>query len=64
MWRRQDANEEIGELIPGICITILTGTRFQFQSSDEALEAVTVTMPPWPTQEEAVLVIGRWPAVL
>ena len=48
MWRDQGAREEIVELVPGTCLTIPVGTRFQSQSDDQNLEAVAVTMPPWP----------------
>ena len=48
---------------PGVCATIPLGTRFQFRASAEApLAFVAVTMPPWPGEDEAVVVAGRWPA--
>lgn len=65
MWRRQDGREEITPLAPGLGLSIPVGTRFQFRCLGEApLEAVAVTMPPWPGEEEAVLVEGCWPARL
>ena len=61
MWRHQD-------LRPGICLTIPLGTTFQFRadSPDEPLQAVAVTMPPWPadSQDEARLEQGCWKPVL
>ena len=62
MWRRQDGREEITDLSAGTCLTIPLGTHFQFRSTGgEPLSAVAVTMPPWPGEDEAVLVDGKWP---
>jgi mannose-6-phosphate isomerase-like protein (cupin superfamily) len=37
------------------------GTRFQFRAEpDSSLHIVGVTMPPWPGDDEAVVVEGRW----
>jgi mannose-6-phosphate isomerase-like protein (cupin superfamily) len=61
MWRSQDGREEIVPVGPGVCLTIPLGTRFQFRSSgDEPLAAVAVTMPPWPGEDEAIVVQGIW----
>jgi mannose-6-phosphate isomerase-like protein (cupin superfamily) len=61
MWRRLGEHEEIVEVVAGVSITIPTGVHFQFRcDSGEALEAVAVTMPPWPGSEEAYAVLGKW----
>lgn len=61
MWRRLDGEEQIVEVMPGVSITLPTGTHFQFRSDgDEPLEAIGVTMPPWPGPEEAREVTGAW----
>ena len=61
MWRRQGAREGIVPVEPGVCVTIPLGTDFQFRSfGPRALEAVAVTMPPWPGQDEAKVVRGKW----
>ena len=61
MWRRLGSREEVTEVAPGVSITIPTGTQFQFRcDGSEPLEAVAVTMPPWPGADEAFLVPGRW----
>jgi mannose-6-phosphate isomerase-like protein (cupin superfamily) len=61
MWRSQDGREKIVPVGPGVCLTIPLGTRFQFRSSgDEPLAAVAVTMPPWPGEDEAIVVQGIW----
>ena len=62
MWRKLGEAEEEVELAPGVSVAIPVGTRFQFRADgDEPLDAVGVTMPPWPGQEEAYTVEGIWP---
>lgn len=61
MWRRQGEREETVALVPGMCLSIPLGTRFQFRAAPgSALAAVAVTMPPWPGEGEAVFVPGPW----
>jgi mannose-6-phosphate isomerase-like protein (cupin superfamily) len=61
IWRKQGDREEIVALEPGVSLTIPVGTHFQFRATgDKALEAVGVTMPPWPGDTEAVPVLGKW----
>lgn len=61
MWRRQGDQEEVVTVEPGVCLTIPLGTQFQFRSfGPEPLRAVAVTMPPWPGEEEAYFVEGKW----
>ena len=61
MWRKQADREEIVTLEPGVCLTIPLRTHFQFRSvGDVPLAAVAITMPPWPGEDEAVLVRGKW----
>jgi mannose-6-phosphate isomerase-like protein (cupin superfamily) len=63
MWRRQHDREHVVAVQPGICLTIPLGTEFQFRSfGSEPLQAIGVTMPPWPGSGEATLVPGAWPA--
>ena len=63
MWRKAGAAEEIVALEAGACISIPAGTSFQFRpTGDTPLQAVAITMPPWPGEGEAVLVEGRWEA--
>ena len=67
MWRRRDAHEEVTRLKPGLCLTIESGTSFQFRStSDSPLDAFAVTIPPWPgdTNDEWVEVAPHWPILL
>ena len=61
MWRKSAGAEEITGLSPGVSLSIPVGTHFQFRcDGDEPLEAVGVTMPPWPGLEEAYEVRGVW----
>lgn len=61
MWRRQGENETVEALHPGVCLTIPLGTQFQFRATGgRPLEAVAVTMPPWPGEDEAIAVDGPW----
>ena len=63
MWRRLGSQEEVVAVEPGVCLTIPLGTHFQFRSlGDAPLAAIGVTMPPWPGEDEAYPVPGRWPA--
>ena len=65
MWRRAAMREEIVQLGPGLSLAIPAGTRFQFRcDGDAAIEAVGVTIPPWPGADEAEIVEGIWPATV
>ncbi len=59
------ADEEGGEqelsLEAGTSFAIPLGMRFQLKNVGSVpLDALAVTMPPWPGEEEAVCVDGRW----
>jgi mannose-6-phosphate isomerase-like protein (cupin superfamily) len=63
MWRKQGDREEVVTVEPGVCLTIPLGTHFQFRShGEEPLAAIGVTMPPWPGEDEAYDVEGKWEA--
>lgn len=63
MWRKSDEREDITEIGAGVSLSISVGTHFQFRcDGDEPLEAVAVTMPPWPGDGEAYPVAGVWPS--
>ena len=63
MWRRKGEAEEIVEVAPGVSLSIPLGTHFQLSNDGaEPLAAVAVTMPPWPGEDEAFFVEGKWPA--
>ncbi len=61
VWRKQGDREEIVKVKSGVCITIPTGTYFQFRNTgNEPLRFVIATMPPWPGENEAVRVQDYW----
>jgi mannose-6-phosphate isomerase-like protein (cupin superfamily) len=61
MWRKSGDDESVTPLIIGLSITIPVATHFQFRNDgDEPLQAIAVTMPPWPGMEEAFQVKGKW----
>jgi mannose-6-phosphate isomerase-like protein (cupin superfamily) len=61
MWRKNETTEDIVDVFSGVSISIPVGTHFQFRcDSDAPLEAVGVTMPPWPGMAEAFAVPGVW----
>ena len=63
IWRAQAGREEVVLVEAGVCVTIPAGTRFQFRAfAGEPLTAVAVTLPPWPGDDEAYAVAGRWRA--
>ncbi len=65
MWRRLEGHEEVVDLDAGVCVTIPVGTDFQFRCDGDApLEVIAVTMPPWPGDDEAERVMGRWQATV
>jgi len=66
MWRADSRQpESIVALEAGVCLTLPLGTRFQFRAiGSEPLRAVGITMPPWPGDNEAVLVDGKWTATV
>jgi mannose-6-phosphate isomerase-like protein (cupin superfamily) len=61
VWRRQGGCEEVVEVGAGVCLTIPQGTHFQFRNTGgEPLRFLIATIPPWPGDQEAVGVVGRW----
>lgn len=61
MWRKLGTQEDVTELGPGVSLSIPVGTAFQFRCDGaEVLQAVGVTMPPWPGADEAYGVAGKW----
>ena len=64
IWRKQGGREDVAVLEPGVCVSIPAGTAFQFRNPGrEVLRIVAVTMPPWPGDDEAAAVPGRWDPV-
>ena len=61
VWRREGENEEVLDLRPGVSFDITLGTRFQFRNTGAGpLSVLIATMPPWPGDDEAIVVKGPW----
>lgn len=65
MWRRLGDLEEVIEVRAGLSLTLPVGASFQFRCDGaEPLRAVGTAMPPWPGDDEAYPVEGRWTATV
>ena len=61
VWRKLEHKEKVEDVSTGVSLTLPVGTQFQFRNIGwEALCFLCVTMPPWPGQDEAVLVEDYW----
>jgi mannose-6-phosphate isomerase-like protein (cupin superfamily) len=61
MWRKFGDSETVVSLAAGVSLTIPVGAHFQFRNlGTDPLQAVGVTMPPWPGMDEAFAVTGKW----
>lgn len=61
LWRKDETRETVAELRPGIAVDLPLGVSFQFRTtSSEALQFLICTMPPWPGEDEAIPVEGKW----
>jgi mannose-6-phosphate isomerase-like protein (cupin superfamily) len=65
MWRRLGDDSVVVEVHEGVSIALPAGTIFQVRAlTDAPLEAIGVTMPPWPGDGEAIRSSGPWPPTL
>ena len=66
VWRKQGESEQVLDVSAGVSLTIPLGTQFQFRNTgDVPLEFVIVTTPPWPGEDEAVVLdAGSWPPTI
>ena len=63
VWRKLDQVEEVLDVKKGVSLTIPLGTHFQFRNTGSTpLKFIISTMPPWPGDEEAYTVQGKWPS--
>ncbi|MBO9398463.1 cupin domain-containing protein [Shimia sp. R9_2] len=61
IWRRDEREERVTSLAPGVSIDIPVGTAFQYRCVGEVpLKFICITMPPWPGDQEASHVDGAW----
>ena len=62
VWRKFGDEERVVDVAPGGSLSIPVGAHFQFRTTgDRPLRILIVTMPPWPGEDEAYRVPGRWP---
>ena len=63
VWRKLDQVEEVLDVKKGVSLTIPLGIHFQFRNTGSTpLKFIISTMPPWPGDEEAYTVQGKWPS--
>jgi mannose-6-phosphate isomerase-like protein (cupin superfamily) len=63
VWRYSPESglDDVVDFEPGVSLSIPVGTHFQFRATGrEPLEIAITTMPPWPGEDEAVPVDGKW----
>lgn len=62
LWRRAaDGRESVTRLVRGVCVDIPLGTAFQYRcAGSRPLVFACVAMPPWPGDDEAVILDGPW----
>ena len=61
LWRKYGDEERVVDVAPGVSLSIPVGAHFQFRTTgDRPLRFLIVTMPPWPGEDEAYRVPGRW----
>ncbi|MCK0142256.1 cupin domain-containing protein [Aliiroseovarius sp. F20344] len=61
IWRRDDTEEKVTNLVPGVSIDIPVGTAFQYRNvGTEPLKFICISMPPWPGDHEASHLDGAW----
>lgn len=65
VWRKApDGTETVTRLVPGTCVDIPLGTAFQYRCRGNVpLTFICTALPPWPGDDEAVVVAGRWTPV-
>ena len=61
IWRRNEAEERVTSLVPGVSIDLPVGTAFQYRNvGNTPLKFICISMPPWPGDHEASYLIGAW----
>lgn len=61
VWRDDGLESSVTALVPGTAIDIPVGTAFQYRNvGDVELKFICIAMPPWPGDDEARFVKGKW----
>lgn len=62
VWRKLGDSEQVDRAVSGTCLSIPSGSHFQFRNVGEVpFQLMICTMPPWPGSHEAVPVADHWP---
>lgn len=65
IWRKDKTQEKITPLEPGTSIDIPVGTAFQYKNTGSTdLKFICIAMPPWPGDDEATYIDGKWQATI
>ena len=61
MWWKNERESNTIKLLAGTSIRIPVHTQFQFRNAgSDSLKILILTMPPWPGNDEAIVVNGFW----
>lgn len=61
IWRKDETEERVTTLVPGVSVDIPVGTAFQYRNVGSVpLKFICITMPPWPGDHEASHLTGAW----
>jgi mannose-6-phosphate isomerase-like protein (cupin superfamily) len=61
IWRQDGTAEGTTDLLSGVSIDIPVGTAFQYRCTGVIpLEFICVSMPRWPGDVEATVIVGPW----
>ena len=61
IWRNDGVESCVTPLVPGTAIDIPVGTAFQYRNvADIDLKLICIAMPPWPGDQEATYIEGKW----
>jgi mannose-6-phosphate isomerase-like protein (cupin superfamily) len=64
MWRRMDDQESVDLVSGGQSLALPAGCEFQVRTvGAEPFTFIMCTLPPWPGDDEAILVEGKWEVV-
>jgi mannose-6-phosphate isomerase-like protein (cupin superfamily) len=62
LWRKNEERSETVGVRPGVCLTIPSGTVFQFRNTGrQPLVFLCITMPPWRPGTNVKVDDCRWP---
>jgi len=64
IWRRLGGEESLDLVSGGQSLALPAGCEFQFRTvGAEPFTFIMCTLPPWPGEDEAVSVVGKWEVV-